>query len=146
MFVKLQNSNIVKSNQLESTENTVITTQYHLIFVVRECLAQMRRGDHFVFEHPSNASSWSELCVQKLSSHSLVFSLSAAAQSAGNHEHKLEPSGAFSCSEKTAAHVEKEAPHVTNVGESNSTPSIVRQLSREGVKKRMEGRENRQGC
>ena len=51
-------SNNVKSNQLESTESTVITTRSHLTFAVRECFEQMHGGDHFIFEHPSNASSW----------------------------------------------------------------------------------------
>ena len=52
-------------------------------------------------------------------------------------------SSAFSYSEMKPAHVEKEASRVTSVGESNSSPPIVRHLSREGLKKRMEGRENR---
>ena len=66
MFLKLHNNNIGKSHQLEFTENTVITTRSHFTFVVRECFEQMHRGDHFIFEHPSNASSWNEVCVQKL--------------------------------------------------------------------------------
>ena len=37
LLFKLQNSNIGKSNQLESSESTVITTRYHLICAVREC-------------------------------------------------------------------------------------------------------------
>ena len=37
-FLKLQDTNIGKSNQLESTENAVITTRSHLMLVVRECL------------------------------------------------------------------------------------------------------------
>ena len=59
------NSNIGKSNQLESTDSTVITTQYHLIIAVRECFEQMHRGNHVISEHPSNASSWSEMCFRK---------------------------------------------------------------------------------
>ena len=47
---------------------------------------------------------------------------------------ELESSGAFSCSEMKPAHVENETSQVTYVGESNSTPSKVRLLSREGVK------------
>ena len=35
----------------------------HLIFAVRECCEQMHRGDHFIFEHSSIASSWNEPCV-----------------------------------------------------------------------------------
>ena len=73
LFLKLQNSNIGKSNELESTENTVITARFHLIFAVRECIEQMHRGDHVIFEHPSNASSWNELCVQKLVAQPSVF-------------------------------------------------------------------------
>ena len=49
LFLKLQNRNMRKSTQLESTENTVITTRFHLILAVRECFEQMRRGDHFIF-------------------------------------------------------------------------------------------------
>ena len=33
----------------------------------------MHRGDHFIFEHPSNASSWNELCVKELVLQSSVF-------------------------------------------------------------------------
>ena len=63
LFQKLQHGEI---NQLESTENTVITTRYHLTFAVRECFEQMHRGDRFIFEYPSNASSWNELlCTHK---------------------------------------------------------------------------------
>ena len=60
--------------------------------------------------------------------------LSAAAHTAGEHVRKLESSGAFSCSDVKPAYVENETSQVTYVGESSSTPSIVRQLSREGVK------------
>ena len=63
-------ANIGKSIQLESTESTVITTRSHLIFAVRECFEQTHRGDHFIFEHPSNASSWNELCIRKASARS----------------------------------------------------------------------------
>ena len=56
---------IATSIQLESTESTVITTRSHLIFAVRECFEQMHRGDHFIFKHPSNASSWNEFCIRK---------------------------------------------------------------------------------
>ena len=48
---------ILIANPPESTESTVTTTRSHLIFAVRECFEQMHRGDHFIFEHPSNASS-----------------------------------------------------------------------------------------
>ena len=68
LFLKLQSSNIGKSYLLESTESTVITTRSHLLFV-RECFEQMHRGDHFIFEHPPNASSWNEVCVQKFVAH-----------------------------------------------------------------------------
>ena len=50
--------------------------------------------------------------------------------------HKLESSGVFSCSEMKPANVENETSQVTHVGESNSTPSNVRQLSHEGDMKR----------
>ena len=64
LFLKLQNRDTGKSVQLESPESTVITTRSHLTFVVRECFEQMHRGDHFIFAHPSNASTWNELCAQ----------------------------------------------------------------------------------
>ena len=35
------------------------------MFAVRECFVQVHRGDHLIFEHPSNASSWIELCIRK---------------------------------------------------------------------------------
>ena len=73
LFLKLQNSNIGKSIQLDSTESTVITTRSHLIFALRECFDQMHRGDHSIFEHPSNASSWNELCFQKLVAQRSIF-------------------------------------------------------------------------
>ena len=63
LFLKLQYSNIGKSNQLESTENTVITTRSHLMCAVRQCFEQVHHGHHFIFEHPSNASSWNDMCV-----------------------------------------------------------------------------------
>ena len=40
LFLKLQNRNIGRSNQLESAESTVIPTRTHLIFSVRECFEQ----------------------------------------------------------------------------------------------------------
>ena len=66
LFLKSHNNNIKKSNQLESTENTVITKRTHLMFAVRECFEQMHRGDHAIFEYPSNASSWNKFCIHKL--------------------------------------------------------------------------------
>ena len=66
LFLKLQNFNIGKSIQLKSTESAVITARSHLIFPVRECFQKMHRGDHFILQHPSNASSWSEQCIQEL--------------------------------------------------------------------------------
>ena len=66
LFLKVPNDNIGISHQLESTENTVFTTRSHLIFAVRECFEQIHCGDHFLFEYPSNASSWNKLCVQKV--------------------------------------------------------------------------------
>ena len=65
LFLKLQNHNDGRSNALESGESKVITTRYHVMFV-RECFEQMHRGDHFIFEHLTEASSWNELCVRKL--------------------------------------------------------------------------------
>ena len=41
------------------------------MFAVRECLEQMHCGDQFVFEHPSNASSWNK--VHKLVTRPSVF-------------------------------------------------------------------------
>ena len=58
--------------------------------------------------------------------------LSAAGHAVGEHVRKLESSGALSCSEMKPAYVENEASQVTYVDASN----IVRQLSREGVKKK----------
>ena len=58
--------------------------------------------------------------------------LSATAHMAGERVRKLESSGAFNVSEMK--------PAFTHDGERNSTPSIVRQLPRERLKKRM-GRE-----
>ena len=49
LMLKCQKSNIGKSIQLKSTESTVITTL----------------GDRFIFEYPSNASSWIEFCIHK---------------------------------------------------------------------------------
>ena len=34
---------------------------------------QMHRGDHLIFEHPTNATSWNEQCIQKLNSQPSVF-------------------------------------------------------------------------
>ena len=65
-FLKLQNRNDGSSIPLGSGESKVITTRSHLIFAVRECFEQMHRGDHFIFEHPSNASPWNESSVLKL--------------------------------------------------------------------------------
>ena len=48
---------ILIANPPESTESTATTTRSNLIFAVRECFEQTHRGDHFIFEHPSNASS-----------------------------------------------------------------------------------------
>ena len=73
LFLKLQNRNGGCSIQLDSAEGEVISTRFHLIFAMRECFEQMHRGDHFIFEHPSNASSWNELCVQKLVAQPSVF-------------------------------------------------------------------------
>ena len=72
--------------------------------------------------------------------------LSAAARTAGEHKRELESSGAFSCSEMKPACVENETSQVTSVGESNSTPSRVRQLSREGVKNDWRDAKNRRSC
>ena len=47
---------------------------------------------------------------------------------------KLESSGAFSRSKMKPAYVGIDTSQVIYVGESNSTPSDVRQLSREGVR------------
>ena len=66
LFLKLKNTTIGKINPAGECRSTVITTGSHLIFAMRECFEQMHRGDHFIFEHPSNASFWNELCVQKL--------------------------------------------------------------------------------
>ena len=65
LFLKLHFYNIWKSSQLESTENTVITTRSQFIFALRECSEQMHRGDHSIFEHPSNASSWRKLNIRE---------------------------------------------------------------------------------
>ena len=73
LFLKLQNRNDEKSIPLESGEKKVVTTRYHLMFAVRECLEQMHRGDHFIFEHPSNASSRNDVCVRKLTAQPNVF-------------------------------------------------------------------------
>ena len=51
----------------------VITTRSHIMFAVRECIERMHRGDHVIFEHPSNASSLSEPCTQKLIAQPSVF-------------------------------------------------------------------------
>ena len=61
--------------QLESEERKVITTRSHLIFLVRVSFEQMHRGDCFIFEHPSNASSCNEQCLQKLIAQPSVFRL-----------------------------------------------------------------------
>ena len=54
---KLQNSNIGRSIQLESTESAVMPARTRPIFAVRESFEQMHRGDNFIFEHPSTALS-----------------------------------------------------------------------------------------
>ena len=56
--------------------------------------------------------------------------LSAAVHTAGEHVRKLQSSSAFRCSNVEPAYVKNESPQTTHVGESNSTPSDVRQLSR----------------
>ena len=61
LFLKVQDSNVGKPNQLESTESTVITIRSHLTI----CFEQVHRGDHFIFGHLSNASSWSKLHIRK---------------------------------------------------------------------------------
>ena len=43
----------------------------HLLCV--NVFEQTHRGDHFIFEHPSNASSWNEQCIQKLIAQPSVF-------------------------------------------------------------------------
>ena len=58
--------------------------------------------------------------------------LSASAHTTEEHVRKLE--SAFSCSKTKSAHVKSEASQMTYIGESNSTPSDVKQLSRQGVK------------
>ena len=69
--------------------------------------------------------------------------LSAAALTAEEHVRKLESSGAFSCSKMKLVYAQNETSQMAHVVASNSTPSDVRLLSRESVKKRLEGRENR---
>ena len=66
--------------------------------------------------------------------------LSVAALRAGEDVRKLESPGAFSCSEMKPAYAESETSQVTHVGEGSSTPSNVRQLSRDSVKN------DRRGC
>ena len=73
LFLKLQKRNDWRSIPLESGESKVVTTGR--MFAVRECCEQMHRGDHFIFEHPSNASSWNELCVRKTISQPSVFGI-----------------------------------------------------------------------
>ena len=73
LFLKLQNRNDGSSIPLESGESKVITTRSHLRFVVRDCCEQMHRSDHFIFERPSNASSWNESCIRKLIARPIVF-------------------------------------------------------------------------
>ena len=60
--------------------------------------------------------------------------LSTAGHTAGEHVRKLESSGAFNCAEIKLANVQNETSQMAFVVESNSTPSDVRQLSREGIK------------
>ena len=44
----------------------ILYSQHDAIsFAMRECVEQMHHGDHFNFEHPSNASSWSKLYIRK---------------------------------------------------------------------------------
>ena len=59
---------------------------------------------------------------------------SVAAQTAVEHVRKLESSGAVSRSGLKPAYAENGISQVTRVGESRSTPSNVRQLSRDNVK------------
>ena len=66
LFLNANDNNIGKSSQLESTEDTVLTTRSHLPFAVRECFEQVHRDDHFSFENRSKASSLNKVCVQKL--------------------------------------------------------------------------------
>ena len=72
LFLTLQNRKDGSSIPLESAENKVITTRSHLTFAVRECVEQMHRGGHFLFEHSSNAS-WNEQCIEKFIAQPRVF-------------------------------------------------------------------------
>ena len=45
------------------------------MFAVRECFEQLGRGDHFIFGHPSNASSWNESCIRKPIAQTSVLSI-----------------------------------------------------------------------
>ena len=73
LFLTLQNHDDGSSILLESRERKVITTRSHVTFAVRECFEQMHRGDHFIFDHPLNASTRNESCIQKLIAHPSVF-------------------------------------------------------------------------
>ena len=66
LFLNVLNRNDGSSIPLESVEGKVITTRSHFILAVRECVEQMHRGDHFLFEHSSNAPSWNEQRIEKL--------------------------------------------------------------------------------
>ena len=71
--------------------------------------------------------------------------LAAAAQTAGEHVQKLEPSGAFSCSEIRHASVQNETTQVTNVGDGDtllftlSSPALRQKSRVESFGKTREG-------
>ena len=92
---------------------------------------------------PPTAVSASVLACSELDT--LREPLSAAPTQRENMR-KLESFNIFSCSKMKLAYVENETSQETHVGGCNSTPSNVRLLSREGVTKRLEGREHSRGC
>ena len=59
------NSEVTGWQHWEIEPAGVYKSSQHDLISYLLCFEQTHRGDHFILEHPSNASSWNELCVQK---------------------------------------------------------------------------------
>ena len=63
-------------DQYRWSREKVKSSQHDLIsYLMCSNFEQMHRGDHFIYEHPSNASSWNALCVQKFVPQQCVFQI-----------------------------------------------------------------------
>ena len=64
-FNCLQNLNFCKKNK-EEVERIIAYEMRHLECCMELCEVQMNNGLHFLFEHPSTASSWKKEAVQRI--------------------------------------------------------------------------------